>query len=82
MWYVIMILLRMLLLSVYFQVKKDKRDLQAFQELQVTLVQQAMVAFQVKKETLGTHLLDSQENPVQRYKGNRNIVILSKKQSP
>ncbi|KAI6063357.1 Collagen alpha-3(IV) chain [Aix galericulata] len=49
-----------------FQVQKDRKDLQAFQDHQVTLVQQAMVAFQVKKETLGTHLLGPRENLVQR----------------
>lgn len=76
-----MILLRKVWVSVLFQVQKDRKDLQAFQDHQVTPVHRAMVAFQVTKETLGTHLLGLQENLVQRYKGNENIVILGNKQN-
>lgn len=50
----------------FLQVQKARKDLQAFQDHQVTLVHQAMVAFQVTKEILGTHLLGLQENLVQR----------------
>lgn len=76
-----MILVRMVSVSVFFQVQKDRKDLQAFQDHQVTLVHRAMVALQVTEEILGTHLLGLQGNLAQRYKGNGNIVILGSKQS-
>lgn len=49
-----------------FQVQKARKDLQAFQDHQVTLVLRAMVAFRVTKEILGTHPLGLQESLVQR----------------
>lgn len=73
-----MILLRMVSVFLFFQVQKARKDLQAFQDHQVTLVHQAMVAFQVTKEILGTHLLGLQENLDQRYKGSGKIFLLGK----
>lgn len=68
----------MLSVLVFFQVQKARKDLQAFQDHQVTLVLQAMVAFRVTKEILGTHLLGLQENLVQRYKGSGKIFLLGR----